>query len=909
MKIGMRCLATLTASAAIVMAVEAETYTLTAAGNGNEAAWTDAQYWQDSRGQTGTPGAALDPSGVYKVKQAYYHLKVPAGAAPFTGGSVMIDAANAFLDMYAAEVTVLGGCDLGQGYAQPMASGVLNADIRAGHWNKQAFFTGPNGSGYSLTVNGNLTADDCSPNNPDYYYRAWFVVQPYDNGQLLYFNLNGDITDANIRFRGRANVSDDGATKSGLIVTMGSTSDIKTLEIVHSTRLKAKTAADVINCGKLLLNEVHEFAYWPKVDVKSGTASRLVVKDAFAEADMVPDRKIKVYVTGDDVYTSAGQSEFPLITMPTDTMPDASVFELTHDPAWTTECAFAIADNGDGTSSVVLRFSPTINIIAKDATSVDTVADLDLSAFTAVRYVAKADGVAGTSSRLSATDSFKRGSSPLAIHLDGDPIDYSPAQEPRRYELLVVPSDAELSVEDVAFTCEAKWAVGVTTGVGASQLEPGRTCFYATFAPMVKLLTSDTGGHNQSTGTTALKTDDPAAPSPWSDGLWPHEDADYLVIGPDMTLRTWTQYRLAGWTFPGRSLTLANGARFVNLISDDLGKAGIVANYRLVGGILENGKNTRAHFSGTFEAVAGTTSRIECGHTNRIFLEDGSLTGSGDLVFAGSKEQYTWTGGIAIFALDASAYAGKVKVMLDTVGFGDPSDDNHVTMQVGGSFGAALSAFAADGVDLGEYATVGATSPLTVAPDSNRGVTVHDVVRFAPTAANPIVIETPVVNNGTIRLISEEGTLSLAGAMTSAANASVSVEGGTLRLAGADAVKGSKLSFAAGAKLEIALDPANAALCATGIDLSALDEPIELDASFGGKLPLTVVNVGAKENFTAAILTCSAVAADAVRAMLPTTVSLKGFVPAAVQERTDPTTGAVTFFVELVRPGKLILIK
>ena len=512
-------------------------------------------------------------------------------------------------------------------------------------------------------------------------------------------------------------------------------------------------------------------------------------------------------------------------------------------------------------------------------------------------YSAKAD--ANGSSQIKVTETFSAPASKIVIDLTGDPIDYSADQKTNRFPILTVPAGDMPELSAFEFHPEATWA----TDLHFEIVDNGSTktlCVVA--APMVKLLVSDTGTYNRDTGTTALKTDDPTADSPWSDGQWPHEGADYLVIGSGMYLRTWSQYRLAPWTFPGRSLTIADGACFINLIADDLASAGIVANYRLAGGTLANAKSTDAHFLGTFEAVAGTTSRIEGGISKKLYLQDGSLTGSGNLVFAGAG--FNATEGTTILDLDKSAFTGKIAVGL---GFA-ASDSKHELLRIGGSFGTALPAFAADGVDLGEYATIEATSPLTVAADSNRGVTVHDVVRFAPTVANPIVIETPVVNNGTIR-VTGDGALSLAGTMTSAANAAVSVEAGTLCLAGSGAVAGSKLVFAAGTKLEIALDSADAALCATGIDLSALDDPIALDASFGGKLPFTVVNAGAKENFTSAILTCSAAAADAVRAMLPTTISLKGFVPAAVQERTDPTTGAVTFFVELARPGFLLQLR
>lgn len=891
------------AAVAAIFAASAQTYTLTSGGSGSNSAWTDAQYWQDSNSQP-CPAGVLDPTGEYRVPGGYA-LKVPSDAAAFTGGSIRLNGANAFLYLYAPEVTVAGGIDLAQGYIAPMASAVLNADIRTGHWNKNAFLTGPNGSGYSLTVNGDISAN-YTGNNPDDYYRQWFVFQPYNDGQLLYVNLNGDINDANIMFKGRAGVSDDAEVKSGIIVTMGGASGIGTLRINTSAWLKAKSATDVINAGKLDLTGTTEFKYWPKVDVKNGNASRIVVADSYiASANAM---KIRIHVTGDAVYTAAGETDFTLLKMPSAAMPALSDFELSHDPSWTSASEFLIVDNGDGTKSLTLRFTPTVEHTAADASSVDEIADLDLSAFAAFRYNAVADGAAGTASRLSAATSFNRGTAPFEIHLAGDPIDYSAAQATRRYELLVVPSSAELDASTVVFTHESPWAIGVATGVGASQLEPGRKCFYAEFAPMVKLVVSDTGGHNRDTGTTALRTDDPNAASPWSDGLWPHEGADYVVKGAGTTLRTWTQYRLGSWTFPGSTLTIADGARFVNLICDDLGTAGINANLRLAGGIIENATSTDAYFHGNVEAVAGTVSRVECGHSREIRLIDGALTGSGDLVFAGTQQCYTWTGGKIKCDLDKSAFGGRIRVLLDGGVMGSPSSSNFVEYTLGGTLGAALPEFTADAFDLSEMTKVVPLASIDVPAASNRGLKIADDVFFAPGEGVSVSFGTPVVNNGTLHL-SGAGTLALAGAMTSAANAAVAVDNGTLRLAGADAVKGSRLSFAAGTALELVINGGDAALAEKGIDLGDLAEPIVLDGSFGGKLPLAVVNAGGKGDFSTALFTCSAAAAASVRAMLPAAVKLSGFLAAELGERTDGETGRVTFFIGCRRPGLSIIFR
>ena len=98
------------------------------------------------------------------------------------------------------------------------------------------------------------------------------------------------------------------------------------------------------------------------------------------------------------------------------------------------------------------------------------------------------------------------------------------------------------------------------------------------------------------------------------------------------------------------------------------------------------------------------------------------------------------------------------------------------------------------------------------------------------------------------------------------------VVAGTVKIAHADALAGVETTIKAGASLKLAIDPANADLTEYGIRNTSVDTPFTLDASFGGKLPLTLDTAGVtppdSRMITNALVTVKSTSAAAVGAML-----------------------------------------
>jgi len=112
----------------------------------------------------------------------------------------------------------------------------------------------------------------------------------------------------------------------------------------------------------------------------------------------------------------------------------------------------------------------------------------------------------------------------------------------------------------------------------------------------------------------------------------------------------------------------------------------------------------------------------------------------------------------------------------------------------------------------------------------------------------------------------------------------------------------------------LAVDPANADLTAYGIRNTTVDTPFTLDASFGGKLPLTLdtADVPSPEAriFTNALVTVNTTAAATVRDMIenPSPWRGTGYVSRVI-EVPDATVGTVTFALESRFKGTCLLIR
>ena len=176
---------------------------------------------------------------------------------------------------------------------------------------------------------------------------------------------------------------------------------------------------------------------------------------------------------------------------------------------------------------------------------------------------------------------------------------------------------------------------------------------------------------------------------------------------------------------------------------------------------------------------------------------------------------------------------------------------------------------------------------VTLEDGLNRGVYISKTGRFyVPGAAGKLDVKWPLLLSG--KMWKEgAGTLVLGkglkhetsdgGALTDVPRAGSNlfeVVEGTVKIAHADALAGAETQIDAGAALKLAVDFDNADLTNYGIRNTSVDTPFTLDASFGGKLPLTLDTTGVvlPENSSRvvnALVTVKSASADAVRAMLP----------------------------------------
>ena len=154
---------------------------------------------------------------------------------------------------------------------------------------------------------------------------------------------------------------------------------------------------------------------------------------------------------------------------------------------------------------------------------------------------------------------------------------------------------------------------------------------------------------------------------------------------------------------------------------------------------------------------------------------------------------------------------------------------------------------------------------------------------------------TLVLGGGLRHELSDEGKLS---DIPRAGSNLFEIVAGTVKIAHADALAGVETTIKAGATLQLALDPANADLTAYGIRNTAVDTPFALDASFGGKLPLTLDNAAAEipagcTMMTNALVTVKSTSAAIVAEMLSAVKPWRayGFKSTLVaRENADDTT-------------------
>ena len=399
---------------------------------------------------------------------------------------------------------------------------------------------------------------------------------------------------------------------------------------------------------------------------------------------------------------------------------------------------------------------------------------------------------------------------------------------------------------------------------------------YAVVPPMVRYVQSDSGSQGANKGTHINQNDG------WSDGAAAQSGKDYIVMqqptGGERVLRTPDSNTSASYTFPCRSLTISANASLRAYVKelhiDDL---------RLLNGskfyVPSAGGNLltvtgNIDISGT--ARIGTYSSITM-RLNNSFTGDGTIDFGGLWIAANAYATYNLYG-------DNSGFTGKMIVRTDyrdaNVTPGLDLDCGNLGITNAVALGANFPTPVYDALVLTDYARFAANG-VTIPQASNRGITIKDAGCIWVSSGDQTRIETPLTVDGTCYKRGV-GTLTLAGptrAVTGGGTDKCIIHHGLLRAAHADALKGLALEFVDkqnGASLMVMPDLSDADFTAKGIDLSGIDTPITLDAAFGGKIPFAEPAAADRPEAPFGVteyglLTVKATAADAVRAMLPTT--------------------------------------
>ena len=332
----------------------------------------------------------------------------------------------------------------------------------------------------------------------------------------------------------------------------------------------------------------------------------------------------------------------------------------------------------------------------------------------------------------------------------------------------------------------------------------------------------------------------------------------------------------------------------------------------------------KMHFIGEQKTVTFRT------HTSLTFFLRGDIDGDSTIKLLG----WDSTGAPKCnFLLDGcnTNFTGKISI---ATGETRPQyhnfDSYFPTLYVadGRNLGGARPAFDPRALTITTLARLSVTNNalVTLEDGLNRGVYIKDTGRFHVAGTGMLNVKWPLLltgkmwkeGTGTLILGGElKHEATIGGSLTDVPRAGSNlfeVAAGTVKIAHANALAGVETTIKAGASLKLAFDPANADLTTYGIRNTTVDTPFTLDASFGGKLPLTLDTAGAPlpeaRLFTNALVTVNTTAAATVRDMIenPSPWRGTGYVSRVI-EVPDATAGTVTFALESRFKGTCLLIR
>lgn len=517
------------------------------------------------------------------------------------------------------------------------------------------------------------------------------------------------------------------------------------------------------------------------------------------------------------------------------------------------------------------------------------------------------DGATGASGKMIAeTQFYGCTNDTLLVRLVGNPFGTT---ETNRFELISVPVGSSIDPARVRLIDDFG---GLGGKLVSFEVENGDvySTLYAVVPPRVCYLASDATSQDAGKGS---RIEDATA---WSNGMVPQSGYDYLVAPTNATekekiLRT-PDTNCSTYTFPGDSLTIASNASLRCYVS----KTFHIDDLRM----LDGSAFYEPKFNTTVTGNIDINGFVRIGtYSGMKLLLENSFTGSGTIDFGGN---WIASNAIANYYLggDNSGFLGK---MLVRTAYQDGNieptlKDDYGLLYVGYAYnlGGDLAELTPDALTLTDFGYLWCTNDITITKSSNRGITVRGAGRIWESSGFKARVETPLTVDGTCMKFGT-GTLVLAGVtegVTGGGADSFGISNGVLRVAGTFRKLALGFAYGNGAGLQIASNAEDAEFTAKGIDLSGIDSPITLDASYKGKLPLSDLPENERGELTdgprtIGLFTVKATEADALRAMLPARPPrlFRSGVRKWV-EQPDESAGTVTFAASY-GGGLVILLK
>ena len=317
----------------------------------------------------------------------------------------------------------------------------------------------------------------------------------------------------------------------------------------------------------------------------------------------------------------------------------------------------------------------------------------------------------------------------------------------------------------------------------------------------------------------------------WSDGLWPHFDADYY-IGE----KAYLAFREATADHPNRITTFPGGKLCMDASSTILIYADtFISDLHTYSTANVHPRNDACHLSGnwTLHRHANFSKRTMAQMLTDVkFYVDSELSGDGDLV-AQSYNPQKKGATLYLTALNTNWVGGVSTKWTKNSTSPEPSETSHTRIVVGDyrNLGGALPSFRYDSLTLSDYAELRVTNS-TEFVEVSRGMLILTNGCVNVDEGKMVRFDAPLTLNGVLHKIGG-GTMSLGGKLRFGLNDDLSDETapesgfnkimmkeGDVKIVDANALNGADIDFAVGTSLRMDLRPNDPEMQYKGFDFT-----------------------------------------------------------------------------------------